>query len=837
MESPSEESNVNETAKFEQEALISLCRGLSDENKVARKRCILKIRSHLNDLPHEKLAQAVEVIFKDLLRAFNDPSEACREQSVMLVSDFLPEIQSIEPFLTFLLTILVKRISSGDNKEPSEEIRLLLFKLLSGALQKAKGCNLIPYLDDLSKVLCSGLADDFPDVKSACCDCTKDLVLSAPKNFHVQCETYLKSLIPVALHKHSRVRAAAISTIGVVIQYGTHNLVEKVAQVLAERLYDSSPAVRKAVVSIGGDWLCNLPDRYSQFCRIIPLVIIGMDDEMPEIREIAFTVWDKAGRLFEMENEDELKNELDYGIKNLPNYPLKEPRPRIGCRVLIQQNAMKLIPATLKELHDWNAGVRMQSASLLYQLIRHLESKCIQHLQRLWPDLCLKCIDPNDQLMQKNIEQCIFLLGYFVPENALLQVAIPQDELTMSQLCCLSAALKGLTTLEEPYLATVCQALCKSVNTNMELSYQNALLNCTANTLYAARRAKSDETKAFDRASSLSLFTVLLNLMGNSQSLDISSASKVLVNDLVDLLETSNPKLFELYGEEILTPILSTVSVWTEYCAPKNIFIAFTREAGVGIGVYLPLVVDILITWGQHATTGVDLADMVRVAMPILSWKFLESCAADPEKILLSLINGLIQPNLKWSAGRVAEAKRSQALVLLVIAVSDPEVPDSIFAHMATNFPPLLMTMLEEMSNQPRLGAAQVLEILCLRWKKLNLLDLDTTFRIVQVAAERLDDVKAEVRLQALRVVKAALPHHVPPSYKSHLELLYKTALIHLDDQDLNYSAAVLDTLRVIGMIDIELLTKLLGVCRKKFSRQDLCDELINYVTKNNDNM
>jgi len=118
--------------------------------------------------------------------------------------------------------------------------------------------------------------------------------------------------------------------------------------------------------------------------------------------------------------------------------------------------------------------------------------------------------------------------------------------------------------------------------------------------------------------------------------------------------------------------------------------------------------------------------------------------------------------------------------------------------------------MLEETSKDPRLGAARVLEILCRRWRKLELLDIDSTFKIIKgnsyfnsrdqncsqniilVAAERLDDVKTEVRLQALQVLRAALPNRVPESYKSHLELLFKTALIHLDDQDKNYSSAVL---------------------------------------------
>lgn len=64
------------------------------------------------------------------------------------------------------------------------------------------------------------------------------------------------------------------------------------------------------------------------------------------------------------------------------------------------------------------------------------------------------------------------LLGYFSPIDALLPVALPQDELTKSQLSCLAAALKGMTCLEEPHLLAVCQALAKSNNTNMEVCCQ-----------------------------------------------------------------------------------------------------------------------------------------------------------------------------------------------------------------------------------------------------------------------------------------------------------------------------------------------------------------------------
>ncbi|CAB3366268.1 Hypothetical predicted protein [Cloeon dipterum] len=770
-------------ADLPREVLMNFRRALADENKFIRKATVGKIRSYLNGLEEDAKAKEFDIVFNDLLKVFSDPSEACREAAVKMVIDFLPMSSSAEQHLTFILAIIEQRISNTDKQEPSEEVRLLLIKLLVVAITKA-----------------------------------------SPKTFHVHSESYLKSLKQGTAHKHSKVRVAFISALGVVVKYGSNNLVEKVAHILGERLYDSSPAVRKEVVSVGGDWLINLNDRYSHFCRIIPLVVTGMDDEMPEVQDLAREVWNKAGKKYEEENEESLKSELDYGLIHLPDYPL-EDRPGVGCRALMQRETSKMLPAILHELRDWNAGVRMQSASLLFQVVRHLEKNIIQYLQKIWPDVGIKCADSSEPHLKIKVEQCLLLLGYFSPINALLDVALPQEELTLCQLCCFAATLEGLTTLEEPHLLTACLALSKTANTNMDLQYQTTLLHCAKGVLEAALRSG----KMSSKESHLALFSVALNLAGNSQSSELNNNSKELLDGIAVLSGVKPTALNELFGNQILKNLQSTVSVWTEYCAFKNIFLAFVQRAGSGIGPNLPTVAEILIAWSKVASTGSDLADMVRIMMPILSWKFIESCDCDAKSFLKSILNNLIRPNLKWAAGRVAEVRRSQALVLLIIAISEPEVPDDVIAGMVAEFPPLLAIMMEETAKDPRLDAGRALEILCRRWKKLGILDNETTFKIVKIASERLDDVKAEVRLQALEVIKAALPALVPSDHVSQIELLFKTAIIHLDDQDSNYSSAVLETLKVIGQINIPLMTKLLNICKKRFTNQTQCDELLHH--------
>jgi hypothetical protein len=211
-------TNGNETISSEVDAadfLATLCRGLSDDNKFSRKSCLLKIQSSINESSSEdKISKAFEVVFKDVLRSFKDPSEACRENAILLVSDIIGKVPSVEPFLTYIITVVAKRIALDGEREPAEEIRLLLIKLLVVLLKRSSDCNLTPCLDDLATILCKGLADNFPEIKLASCECTKLLANTIPKQFHVQSETYLKALIPGAVHKHNKVRTAFISTIG-----------------------------------------------------------------------------------------------------------------------------------------------------------------------------------------------------------------------------------------------------------------------------------------------------------------------------------------------------------------------------------------------------------------------------------------------------------------------------------------------------------------------------------------------------------------------------------------------------------------------------------------------
>lgn len=97
------------------------------------------------------------------------------------------------------------------------------------------------------------------------------------------------------------------------MQYGNSKSMEKVVPHLAQRLFDDSPVVRKEVVKIVGNWLLDLPDRYSFHHKLIPLLLTGLADTQPEITELADTLWYDTG----------MNNTIHKYILTLKNYIVK----------------------------------------------------------------------------------------------------------------------------------------------------------------------------------------------------------------------------------------------------------------------------------------------------------------------------------------------------------------------------------------------------------------------------------------------------------------------------------------------------------------------------------
>ena len=75
---------------------------------------------------------------------------------------------------------------------------------------------------------------------------------------------------------------------------------------------DKTGTVREALYTATGEWLLKLPDRYSIGYKILPLLLSGINDEMPKIAQKSLEYMNEAGRLYEVEWESRVKDEMDY---------------------------------------------------------------------------------------------------------------------------------------------------------------------------------------------------------------------------------------------------------------------------------------------------------------------------------------------------------------------------------------------------------------------------------------------------------------------------------------------------------------------------------------------
>lgn len=58
-----------------------------------------------------------------------------------------------------------------------------------------------------------------------------------------------------------------------VVMYSNGKQVPDVCSAISERLFDQNVNVRLALCRVVSNWMLNLPDRYSYFVKLVPLIL------------------------------------------------------------------------------------------------------------------------------------------------------------------------------------------------------------------------------------------------------------------------------------------------------------------------------------------------------------------------------------------------------------------------------------------------------------------------------------------------------------------------------------------------------------------------------------
>ncbi|XP_071976569.1 dynein axonemal assembly factor 5 isoform X1 [Engystomops pustulosus] len=804
---------------------------LNDENKSARRRALAAIQKEAEDrrLSSGVLQEVLGELLKPLLRCLTDPMEKCRELAIHILTHCVRSVPRPEEALPYLVPAITQRLGGPEITEPSEELRLALTQLLT-LLVEVCGRRLGPYLDDMVRILQRTLVDPFPDVKKESCKCAANYARSIPEHFHMQSESLIKPLMQTISHQHSKVRVAVIQTTGAVIQYGNGKSVDDVLSHLAQRLFDDAPQVRLAVTVVVGDWLLELRDRYSYFHKLIPLVLSCTTDEIPDIKQTALNYWQKIGLQWEKENEEDLKDKMDFSATCPPLYPPEVQRPGLGCRELIFRNLSKILPAVSHDITDWVANTRIKAAQLLVVLLLHAEDHATQHMELLLSTLYRSCLDEEEKVVLNSIKSAE-LLGTFVDPEVFLKLILPalQKSPISSHLTVLAAFIRGSSCEAlTPHLHRIADGISKSeiCQGSEKVLYLEQLLCCVQSMIAVCRQQCAHI--------SLQAMKVLVTILASPASESLYHKIQDVMLSLAEVQGVNGLQgLYQQHMPELMHWASKGHEHWTSFSMERAQFEILVSESGPVIGEHLDLLLPVLRTC-LHPDKEPQMRLKLFTLLSKLLLKANESVNSRGQFHLYSetLIKDILVPNLKWYAGRTAGAIRTIAVSCLwVLLQSDVLSPEEVLPVQEVLMPQVLAT-LEEDSKTSRLVSCRIIKTL------LGIcgqhLDPDKLNKIYPEVVKRLDDASEEVRMAAAKTLglwfKFIDERYERTTYRGHLEFLYRCLLVHLDDTDTALQATVLDVLKEGSVVYPSVLVQEIEAMKHKHKTPDYCDQLLLHI-------
>ncbi|XP_037113036.1 dynein assembly factor 5, axonemal-like isoform X1 [Syngnathus acus] len=807
---------------------------LGEDNKSTRKRALESIKRETVD---KKLSGVVfqelfSALLKPLLKCLSDPMERCREIAILLISDFIRCVPEPQESLPYLMPCLAQRFGEKETLEPAEELRLSAVEMLTLTVDVC-GKQLAPYLNEMIDILRRTLVDPFPDVKRESCRCTVNFAKCVPEHFHMQAESLVMPLMQTIAHQHSKVRVSVIEATGAVVQHGTGKNVDNVLSHLAQRLFDDSPQVRKAVTLVVGDWLLKLMDRYSYFHKLIPLLLSGLTDEIPEIRLLSADLWQRVGAQWEKENEDDLKDKMDFLLTPPQFYPLGVERPGLGCRELVARNLYRLVPAIGHDLSDWLVATRVRTSRLLSVLLLHAEEHSTQHLQSLLVLLYRACADSERDVVH-NCLAAAKVLGAFVSPEVFLKLLLdhvdaPASLHPWSALMVLCGMLGGCPkTLLGPHLRRIADTLAQPdvCQEYQQIAYVEQLLACVDTLLH---QCGSD-----CRPISLQLLQVLVTVQSLSAEPGLSQKALECVQRLCEVQGLGSvPALYRQHMGQLLDWLSASVNTWSAYSPHRLQMHIVLVQSGPVMGEFVSQLMMLL-----HTCLQPDRDQEMRMNVFTMLAKLLLDGGntldsqglfrAQSEKFLCEVL----LPNLVWRAGRTAGALRTAALSCLLALLQGGGVTSQQLLRAEEQLVPQVLSSLDEDSPMGRLLACRSLcAVLGLVGSSLGQEALN---KIYPELLKRLDDSSEDVRGEALRALGLWLSslgaEYDTGLCASHLQFLFQQLLLHLDDPDGAVQDQVLEVLKTGSLVLPALLKKEVEAARDNHRTCHHCDRLLQHI-------
>lgn len=273
---------VDDNVNLSQNETETMCRKLQNTERSIRQAALKELlkmaaKESPSDIGPEEWFGATYLY---IIKCYSDRFEMCRSLAASIISEFILSTSNVnDSYLDYIAPVLKRRIGQGGIVEESEELRLQLIEQTLNVVQvfssKRDGEDpLMRHYNDIFDIILKTLTDPYPCVQRKSCEVINALA-GATRTFDSRAESLVDPLIALLSHRQSATRVIAVDTLGYVCLHidNKNNKIIKIITSISPLLMDLVPFVRRQCGRVGCRWMLELPDRYSFFERILPLVL------------------------------------------------------------------------------------------------------------------------------------------------------------------------------------------------------------------------------------------------------------------------------------------------------------------------------------------------------------------------------------------------------------------------------------------------------------------------------------------------------------------------------------------------------------------------------------
>lgn len=740
----------------------AICADLESSEHRKRSTTLLKLREQCEQAPESVSTDAIagdfDELYLHLLKCYSDRFESVRDCAVLAVSAFLERLPPLDFHLLNVVSTLVERMGQTETVEASEEIRLLYVQQLHLMLRKYAVMGNVGVFREcypqVVKVLIKSIKDDYARVQREGCATLVQLCrVAETHDIRPYTESLAIALYTMLNHRHSSVRISAIEALGRISLHldangeGMRRLISEVSPLLM----DPMPLVRRECGRMGVLMLLELPDRYSYFERILPLVLCCLKDESPEVLDDIRPQWVKCGELYYEENEAELSQQeiCDHQVEN---YPAGVSRPTIGCRGLVQRS-LRLLQLIAREVVDWKDNVRLHSLKLLYQFVLHAESSMTAKFFEVYPQIAQACYD-TEPAVAAEAKKVADLLGRLLCFQAWVQHGFDGLERNAREsfLRCFyymfTAALGG----SYDHLQRLCQLL-KSTDYSHTLKpgFQLYILKTLDTVLDKAHNATAtaeELRQLYEHIYVTSMKVMALAYAVDSEQMELLEHGQAILKRVVQLEETTLAELHERWFALVLADVENLDAALDENAEPVLMLYGLIHLGQLRAS-YLRQLIDKIKLVFEYCSDSAKVRIFSILSIAALNWS--DTMRAEREQstqLLSTFITEIVEPHLIWRAGASGEAMRSMAMATLcAVAQSAQQEARELLPSLAKHMPSLL----EDRNVTTRHYA---IKAMC-HFQGMSVEELKP---LAYAVVQRMDDPSSGIRVIAANVVGTLRP-------------------------------------------------------------------------------